>query len=550
MVATATATTGTDAASMFTLTDPDADYLRLQRLSSTEVDSVAESLQRDEYRLMARKVFAANRIAEHTLDEMIVTAPITTGYIARQVDKTAASQVAIALNVPPKVAREWMWLALALADWPGIRAAFLDGRWSFSRTSIMVAELAVLTDPEVRAFAEVRAIALADRPTAERTLRNQIAEMVIALDPDAAAERRKDFAESAQNVTVTDEAHGHVNVHATVPAEVGLFLACRIRELITERVCSRDPRPLGRLRVEALKEIQGMPGESLQCACGDEFCSRGIPLPPVPQPDPELDLDYAPRAESGADPVPNPPRDQRTTTPPIPQRLGGSDPAPEHQSPRLPVALVPPRSPITPRQSIARQSSLTVITDPAGIASPRLVGYGAIDPQHWHDIAAGQLVTRMDAPELDLPELDDPGVELAAIGRDLAAWQTVDVGADRGPAPPVDPTGHGGYAVAPRGALRYRPPEWLRDKVVALDKICRYPGCGRDASACELDHVVKFDHADPASGGWTVEFNLMPLCRADHQRKHLGLWIPTMLTDRAIVWRNPLTGKTVTTFPG
>ncbi|MGW0035202.1 HNH endonuclease signature motif containing protein [Gordonia sp. NPDC003376] len=537
-----------DVVLMFTLTDPVTDYARLQHLSSTEVGAVAESLQRDEYRLMARKVFAANRIAEHTLDQMLVTAPIGTPHIARQVDKTAASQMAIALSVPVKVAREWMWLALTLADWPSVRVAFLDGRWSFSRTSVMVSELAVLTDPEVRAFAEIRAIALADRPTADRTLRNQIAEMVIALDPDAAADRRKDFAEAEQNVTVTDEAHGHVNVHATVPAEVGLFLAGRIRDLITERVCSRDPRPLGRLRVAALKEIQGMPGEILECACGDEFCNRGIPLPPVPQRDPELDLDHVPRSDVQTENESESGQEAAADTDDDPPVEPESDPdrAPEDEepSPRLPVALIPPHPPLPP------QSSLTVITDPAGIASPRLVGYGAIDPQHWHDIADGQLVTRMDVPELDLPELGDPGIGLVAIGRNLAAWQTVDLASDRGPAPPADPSGHGGYRVPPKWALRYRPPEWLRDKVVALDKICRYPGCGRDASDCELDHVVKFDHADPMSGGWTVEFNLMPLCRADHHRKHLGLWIPTMLIDRAIVWRDPLTGKTVTTYPG
>jgi hypothetical protein len=46
-----------------------------------------------------------------------------------------------------------------------------------------------------------------------------------------------------------------------------------------------------------------------------------------------------------------------------------------------------------------------------------------------------------------------------------------------------------------------------------------------------------------------VEFNLMPLCTPDHQRKHMGLLIPTMLSDRAVIWRDPVTGETITTYP-
>ncbi|NDK92654.1 HNH endonuclease, partial [Gordonia desulfuricans] len=441
-------------------------------------------------------------------------------------DKAATSQVAIALRTSPAIAADWIWIAGLLTGWDRLRQAFLDGHWSFTRTRYLLTELAHLTDPDVRTYAETCALALADRPTADRTLRNQIAEMVIALDPDAAADRREEFADTEQNVTITDDTHGHMRLHATMPADVGVFLATSIRNLINERICPRDPRPTGRLRVEALKELHHMPDAVLACTCDDEHCTRAIPLPPTPAPDPELDLDYTPPPT----PAPAPAR--------VDDDVEIEAETDEGAGPRPPIALMP------------AQSSLTVITDPTGVAAPRLVGYGAIDPQHWHDIADGHLVTRMDLPELELPELDDPGIDLAAIGRNLAAWQTVTTITERGLAPPVDPTGHGGYVNPPRWALWYKPRDWLRQKIICWDKTCRYPGCGRDAADCELDHLVKFNRADPRAGGWTVEYNLIPLCRADHQRKHLGLWIPTMLADRAVTWRNPVSGKTVTTFPG
>ncbi|MAU80785.1 MAG: DUF222 domain-containing protein, partial [Gordonia sp.] len=120
---------------------------------------------------------------------------------------------------------------------------------------------------------------------------------------------------------------------------------------------------------------------------------------------------------------------------------------------------------------------------------------------------------------------------------------------NRAPAPPIDPTGHGGFATPPPGALTYKPSAALRAEIIQLDRRCRYPYCGRPSEECELDHLLKFCHADPVAGGWTVAFNLAPLCRPDHDRKHDGPWIPTMHTDRTISWRNARTGQVIVTYP-
>jgi hypothetical protein len=187
--------------------------------------------------------------------------------------------------------------------------------------------------------------------------------------------------------------------------------------------------------------------------------------------------------------------------------------------------------------------SLSLITDPSGQREARLEYFGVVDDAHARAlISSGQLVTVSEFPALDIPSVST----VTSLDRIPAAWRRLD---DPFPAAPIDPTGHGGYLLPPSGALTYRIPAWLREKIIELDGTCRYPHCGRPASECQIDHLVKFVHQDPITGGWTVEFNLMPLCTPDHQRKHMGLLIPTMLSDRAVIWRDPVTGETITTYP-
>ena len=51
------------------------------------------------------------------------------------------------------------------------------------------------------------------------------------------------------------------------------------------------------------------------------------------------------------------------------------------------------------------------------------------------------------------------------------------------------------------------------------DGTCRHPGCAVPAEACDVDHIVPFNHSEPASGGLTIEKNLMCLCRRHHRYK-------------------------------
>ncbi|HXH78359.1 HNH endonuclease signature motif containing protein, partial [Nocardioides sp.] len=70
----------------------------------------------------------------------------------------------------------------------------------------------------------------------------------------------------------------------------------------------------------------------------------------------------------------------------------------------------------------------------------------------------------------------------------------------------------------------YTPTDRIRDHVIARDRTCVFPWCGRNARRCDLDHVAPFDHTDPTRGGPTSTDNLAPLCRRHHRLKTKGRW--------------------------
>ncbi|MEP9395319.1 HNH endonuclease signature motif containing protein [Gordonia sp. VNK1] len=402
----------------------------------------------------------------------------------------------------------------------------------------------------MRAFAETRALQLAERNQADTTLRDQVVEMVIALDPDGAADRREEAAARDQNVRVRRDTNGHCSISVYAPGEMGAHLAARIAKMISERICSRDPRRQGQVQVAAFAEIQGLPGAYLSCECGRGDCSRAVPLPEEPSglSDLDIDVDY----------------DATDLSDDVDAECGGADEITEPEAADDPQSGADVAADVTvdaemitddagcaatdtveaqPDTDTDSQLSLSLITDPSGQREARLEYFGVVDDSHARAlISSGQLVTVSEFPTLDIPTINTA----TSLDRIPAAWRRLD---DPFPAAPIDPSGHGGYLLPPSGALTYRIPGWLREKIIELDGTCRYPHCGRPASECQIDHLVKFVHQDPITGGWTVEFNLMPLCTPDHQRKHMGLLLPTMLSDRAVIWRDPVTGETITTYP-
>lgn len=65
----------------------------------------------------------------------------------------------------------------------------------------------------------------------------------------------------------------------------------------------------------------------------------------------------------------------------------------------------------------------------------------------------------------------------------------------------------------------YRVPAALRRWLGVRDAVCIFPGCGRSAADCDIDHRRPW-----ALGGRTAADNTAPLCRSHHRVKHETLW--------------------------
>ncbi len=129
-----------------------------------------------------------------------------------------------------------------------------------------------------------------------------------------------------------------------------------------------------------------------------------------------------------------------------------------------------------------------------------------------------------------------PGVEIGAEGlippevlAELAASATLVPLAHPADAPP-----EAGYV----------PSRALADFVRCRDLTCRWPGCDRPATACDVDHTIPY-----AAGGPTHASNLKALCRTHHLVKTFWGWRDQQLPDGTLIFTSPA-GQTYVTTPG
>lgn len=85
-------------------------------------------------------------------------------------------------------------------------------------------------------------------------------------------------------------------------------------------------------------------------------------------------------------------------------------------------------------------------------------------------------------------------------------------------------------------AGRYAPSEALARFCRGRDGNCVFPGCQGRAEYADLDHIIPFDHDDPASGGHTTSDDLACLCRTHHRLKTDGIWAYFRNVDGTYVW--------------
>ncbi|MCX6432532.1 MAG: DUF222 domain-containing protein [Actinobacteria bacterium] len=94
------------------------------------------------------------------------------------------------------------------------------------------------------------------------------------------------------------------------------------------------------------------------------------------------------------------------------------------------------------------------------------------------------------------------------------------------------------------GRSRYEVSEPLRRWISARDRTCRFPGCRRRATACQVDHIDPWD-----DGGRTDAANLQALCTRHHQLKtHRGWRVARDPDSGRTHWISPL-GRTYLVDP-
>jgi hypothetical protein len=94
-----------------------------------------------------------------------------------------------------------------------------------------------------------------------------------------------------------------------------------------------------------------------------------------------------------------------------------------------------------------------------------------------------------------------------------------------------------------RESAGYRPPPSLQHLIRVRTQTCAFPGCGRPARHCDLDHTVPYE-----AGGRTCECNLAPLCRRHHQCKQTHGWTLEQTGPGIMTWITP-SGRRYTTHP-
>jgi hypothetical protein len=95
----------------------------------------------------------------------------------------------------------------------------------------------------------------------------------------------------------------------------------------------------------------------------------------------------------------------------------------------------------------------------------------------------------------------------------------------------------------PLTAQGYEIPDRIREQVQLRDRTCVFPRCTRPARACDIDHVIAYDHDAEAEGrpqpGPTQTDNLACLCRFHHRLKTHSAWRYETTAPGVFEWTSP-----------
>lgn len=455
-------------------------------------------------------------------------------YQAAGIVEFAATELALTLSGGEWRAEQLLADARQLAVLPGALQALEDGLLGVETSRALVDALAPLDEEVALAVWEQLRLQLgkdaernAVRPPAR--LRELVRRLVRRVDPAGVVARRKQ-ARAAGQVDYRQREDGLVDLYAygiTGPNAQACLRAVAAR---SAPVGPDDERPAGQRRVDALVDLllgrqrpEAAAGACRASAGGGCGCTTGVAVP------------------CGAD---------VQVLLPLGAALGVTDEVAEL------VGGGPLDAGLLQELLLAAPALRPVWVDQHGV--PVAVGQRAQRPRPGDDQDVRRVLLAMASqpppgrlhprhPDDHPPPRDEPAGEPTQPDPPTAGEREH---ADDRP-PPDDPAARGARAdrrsSLPR-VLRgahppgtpgpYRVPADLHRLLTVRSARCEWPGCGRRAVRCDIDHDV------PWPAGPTCACNTGPACRRHHRIKHTG-WTKTRVGDGSVRWTDPA-GRTVT----
>ena len=503
--------------------------------------------------------------------------PAAPGRLPLNVSEFVPEEVAAALTLTGRAAQDEVTLALDLAGpLTDTRSALAAGRIDLAKAKIIAAGVATLSAAHATA---VQAVVLPDAPDLTTgQLRRVIARAVLAADPGAAARQREEDLQHARVDCWPDPAGTaslagyHLPAAAVLAADArltriarhgrtrapagwtccapGLTWPCCSARTPARRppVCCPPVRPSpagpddapGRPYPGAAAGAAGSapartkPGSlRIRSAVGSRShgaaaADRAVPAARSGAADGRGSAASGRRGSGGtaADAGPN-------GCGPDPDRCGWHAGAGRAAPPRgrSAGAGLPP---------LAGSVNLTIpLATLLGLsqAPGAAAGYGPLDPGTARALAcaaAGHRATRW--------HITVTGPAGRALGHGAARAVAAPDGGDWTVAVTAEPLAAGccDHRTAEAG---YRPSPALQRLIRGRTASCSWPGCGRPAVRCDLDHTIPHD-----KDGLTCECNLAPLCRRHHRCKQAERWRLEQPMPGIMAWHTPA-GRRYITLP-
>ncbi|TDY09555.1 HNH endonuclease signature motif containing protein [Mycolicibacterium litorale] len=409
------------------------------------------------------------------------------------------SELAAAHNISDRLAQTQTQRGVLLGDrLPKVAALFEQGSISDLLIRAIVYRTYLITDPDALAAVDA---ALAEQvtcwgPKSQAKTEAAIDALVEIHDP--AALRRREPTTQTRDLEFGNptDAPGFTTVYARMYSPDGVALEQHINAM-AHAVCPDDPRTVKERRNDAFAALST--GKPLRCECDNPDC----PASTLDRPAPNLiihvittqdALDQAQRGEAAA-----------ATAPVEGNAIAEPDTEPE--------------------AGFSAECNPVDADDDAPADGPEAVAHDGVSAD----------------PEPQPPAPSPTPASAFVIGGGVLSPVVLPAFLDRAKIRQLRRPGD----AAPEP--HYRPSIALQDFVRCRDLTCRFPGCDKPATLCDIDHTV------PYPAGPTSASNLKCLCRKHHLLKTFWTgqtgWRDGQLADGTVIWTSP-SGQTHITHPG